>query len=309
MSHPNSPLQPTLRLPHRPPRAVRPSRIRGLTVILFGLTCAGALRAQSGPAAAALAHYDLRGTPEWRIELPADLSEISGLALTPDGALLAHGDERALVWRFDLTTRRPVGRFGLAGHAGVLHGDFEDIAVVGDRLFLVTSAGVVVEGRVAADGRTVPAVRRTPDLRGACEIEGLTWDAPTRSLLLLCKTTRNKRWQGHVVVLAVSVDTWRFEEAPRLLVSEKRLAAVTGEKRFHGSALTWHPRTGTLLLLAGPQRTYAELSRTGEVLGGGRLDKRHRQPEGIAVTPDLSLLISDEAAGGIATITAYAFRP
>jgi uncharacterized protein YjiK len=73
--------------------------------------------------------------------------------------------------------------------------------------------------------------------------------------------------------------------------------------------MTWHPRTGTLLLLAGPQRTYAEISRNGEVLGGGRLDRHHRQPEGIAVAPDLSLLISDEAAGRTATITAYAFRP
>ena len=285
------------------------SRHGVLIASLLGVMSASGLRAQSGTEAGALAHYDLRGAPLWRIELPADLSEISGLALTPDGTLLAHGDERALVWRIDLTTRRPVARFGLGGRSGVLHGDFEDIAVVGDRLFLVTSAGVIVEGRLGADGETVPAVRRTPDLGGACEIEGLTWDAPTRSLLLLCKTTSAKRWQGHVVVLAVSVDTWRFEDMPRLLVSEKRLAAVTGERRFHGSALTWHPRTGTLLLLAGPQRTYAELSRSGAVLGGGRLDKRHRQPEGIAVTPDLSLLISDEAAGRTATITAYAFHP
>ena len=113
-----------------------------------------------------------------------------------------------------------------------------------------------------------------------------------------------------MVVLAVSVDTWKFESTPRLLVSEKHLARVTGEKRFHGSALTWHPRTRTLLLIAGPQRVFAEVSRAGEVLGGGRLSKQlHRQPEGIAVAPDLTLLISDEAAGRAATITAYAYRP
>jgi hypothetical protein len=45
------------------------------------------------------------------------------------------------------------------------------------------------------------------------------------------------------------------------------------------------------------------------VLAGGRLHKdRHRQPEGIAVAPDLTLLISDEASGGKAGITAYAYR-
>lgn len=258
----------------------------------------------------ALAHYSLASAPAWRAELPNDLSEISGLTFAPGGELLAHGDERAVIWRFDLGTRRLVGRFGMADRHGILHGDFEDIAMVGERLFLVTSDGAIVEGRIAADGETTPAVRRTPGLGGACEVEGLTWDAATRSLLLLCKTTRGKRWQGEVVILAVSVDTWRFEKTPRLLVSEKRLARVTGDKRFHGSALTWHPRTGSLLLVAGPQRVFAEVSRTGEVLGGGRLNKGlHRQPEGIAVASDLTLLISDEAAGRTAAITAYAYRP
>ena len=96
-----------------------------------------------------------------------------------------------------------------------------------------------------------------------------------------------------------------------MLVSEKHLARVTGEKRFHGSALTWHPRTRHV---AARGRPAAGVRRgepaTGEVLGGGRLSKQlHRQPEGIAVAPDLTLLISDEAAGRAATITAYAYRP
>jgi hypothetical protein len=283
-----------------------------LTYVILAMVLASPLAGQSDGASGsgALSHYHLGGAPAWRAELPTELSEISGLALAPDGEVLAHGDERAVIWRFDPRTRRPTGRFGLAGRRGVLRGDFEDIAVVGDRLFLVASSGEIVEGRAAPDGQTTPAVRRSAGLGKACEIEGMTWDPPTRSLLLLCKTTRTKGWRGHVAILAVNVDTWRFEQAPRILVPEKRLAAVTGSKQFHGSALTWHPRTGTLLLLAGPQHAYAEISRRGDVLGGGRLDaKLHRQPEGIAVAPDLTLLISDEAAGRTASITAYAYRP
>lgn len=288
------------------------SRSLALILLILAALPTRALTAQADSASVsgALRHYSLRSTPAWRMELPDDLAEISGLAFAPDGALLAHGDERAVVWRIDPRARRVTGRFGLTGRQGILHGDFEDIAVVGERLFLVTSAGVIVEGRILPDGQSMQGIPRTQDLGGACEVEGLTWDAATRSLLLLCKTTRSKRWQGEVVILAVSVDTWKYEKSPRILVSEKHLARVTGEKRFHGSALTWHPRTGTLLLLAGPQQAYAEISRTGQVLGGGPLNKsRHRQPEGIAVAPDLTLLISDEAAGGRAAITAYAFHP
>jgi hypothetical protein len=112
------------------------------------------------------------------------------------------------------------------------------------------------------------------------------------------------------VIVAVSVEDWRFEPEPRLLIQESQLETVTGQKGFSGSAIVRHPRTGTYLLVAGPQRTYAEVSGSGEVLGGGVLDRsRHPQPEGLAIGPDLTLLVSDEGANGRASITGYAFRP
>jgi hypothetical protein len=36
---------------------------------------------------------------------------------------------------------------------------------------------------------------------------------------------------------------------------------------------------------------------------------RHPQPESIAIAPDLTLLIGDEAAGKTATIASYAWHP
>jgi uncharacterized protein YjiK len=255
-----------------------------------------------------LSHYDPAGAPLWRTDLPVALSEISGLAIAEESALYAHGDEQATVYRLDLANRRVTARFGLAGRAGLLHADFEDIQVVGDRVFLVTSEGVIYEAGIGADNRLVEAVRRTPGLGGGCEVEGMAWDPVTRALLLLCKEVKSKKWKDHVV--AVSSESWRVEQAPRLLVPEAQLEAVTGAKRFQGSAIAHHPRTGTWLLLAGPQSAYAEVDARGRVLGGGALDRRrHPQPEGLAVAPDLSLLISDEGAKRAATITAYAYRP
>jgi uncharacterized protein YjiK len=283
-------------------------RPRGtLAVPLLFASVVTVASAQTGRA---LAHYDLTGAASWQEELPAELAEISGLAFAPDGQLLAHGDERGIVWRYDLEGRRAEGRFGLGDGGRVLDGDFEDIAVVGERLFLVTGAGAIYEGRIAPDGQVGNTARRIQGLHGAGEVEGMTWDPGTRSLLLLCKNIQSRLWKDSVVILAVSPDTWRFEKRPRILVPQDRLEKVTGKKGFSGSALTRHPRTGTYLMVAGPERTFAEISAAGEVLGGGRLHKdRHRQPEGIAVAPDLTLLISDEASGGTAGITAYAYRP
>jgi hypothetical protein len=277
--------------------------VRGAIAALLLFAAPGA-RAQS-----ALEHYDLSGPPLWRSQLPVALTEISGLAVS-DGGLYAHGDEQATIYRLDLATRQIAARFGLAGRAGLLHADFEDIQVVGTRVFLVTSGGIIYESAIGRDNRLVEAIRRTPGLGGGCEVEGMAYDPPTRALLLLCKQVKSKKWRDQVVILAVSAETWRMEPAPRVVIPEDRLEAVTGSKRFNGSAIARHPRTGTWLLLAGPQSAYAEVDGTGRVLGGGSLGrKRHPQPEGIAVAPDLTLLVSDEGGKDAATITAYAYRP
>jgi hypothetical protein len=287
----------------------------GLGTILLIPLCsvmgAGLAQAQSdsGEGGSALAHYRLGAVPSRRLKLSSELAEISGIGFTSDGRLLGHGDERGTIWQIDPATGEVGKRFGFGSHGHLLHGDFEDIQVVGQRIFLVTSAGKIFEGREAADGVVVDGVPRSAGLGGACEIEGMASDPSTGSLLLLCKQVQGKRWRGAVVILAISIDTWRFEPEPRILIREKALERVTGAKRFAGSAIVRHPRSATYLLLAGPERAYAEVSATGEVLGGGRLPTElHRQPEGIAIAPDLTLFISDEAAGKHATLTAYAYH-
>jgi hypothetical protein len=252
----------------------------------------------------------LEGTPARRIKLSAGLAEISGIAFTQDGRLLAHGDEQGTIWQIDPASGDVLKRFGFGSHGRLLHGDFEDIQVVGERIFLVTSAGRIFEGREAQNGVIVEAIPRSVGLGGACEVEGLAFDPSSQSLLLLCKQVRSNRWRGDVVILAISINTWRFEPEPRIVIRERALDHVTGTKRFGGSAMVRDPHTGTYLLLAGPQHAFAEVTPKGEILGGGRLPSElHRQPEGIAIGPNLDLFVSDEAAGKHATLIIYAPRP
>ena len=276
--------------------------------LLLALGLAGCADAQSAPAGG-LRQYDLAGAPAGRVELPPELAEVSGLAYTDDGRLFAHGDERAVVYQIDWPAGKVVKRFGIGEGGSALLGDFEDIQVVGDRLFLVTSAGELIEAKEGADGAVVPVVRRTRGLGAACEVEGLSWDEASSSMLMLCKETKGKRWKDQLVILAVNPTTGAFSPEPRLTVAQADLQRVTGGKRFAGSAIVRHPRTRSWILVAGPQRAFAEIDSSGRVLGGGPLsERRHRQPEGLAIAPDLTLLISDEGAGGRGTITGYASR-
>lgn len=272
-----------------------------------GLALLAAGAAESDPA---LPHYALDGKPATQVHLGKEQREISGIAFTADGRLLAHGDEHAVVWQLDPASGKVLKRFGLGRAGRVLKGDFEDIQVVNGRVFLVTSTGEIVAGSEGADGAVVSTANVAEELQGACEVEGLVWDEPTRAFLLLCKDVVSRRWHDAVIVLGVNSETWQLEPEPRMIISKHELERATGTKGFHGSAMVRHPRTGTYLLLAGPEHAYAEVDAAGRVLGGGKLDaKRHRQPEGIAIAPDLSLLISDEGAGKDATLATYAWRP
>ncbi|HJX88744.1 MAG TPA: hypothetical protein VJ277_14350, partial [Gemmatimonadales bacterium] len=177
-------------------------RLGALVIAGLALLVAGA--AGRDPA---LPHYALEGKPTSEVHLDKAQREISGIAFTADGRLLAHGDERGIIYQIDFPGGRVVKLFAIGDASGPLVGDFEDIQVVGDRVFLVTSAGALVEAKLGADGATVPVVRRTRGLRGACEVEGMSWDATTSFMLLLCKEAKGKRWKDSVVILAVDPAT------------------------------------------------------------------------------------------------------
>ena len=105
--------------------------------------------------------------PVARWELPSLLAEISGLTLTADGRLLAHGDEGGDVFEVDYRTGLIIKRFAL-GPDPVTE-DFEAIAVRDSVVMLFTSKGRVFEFAEGDNGQTVPF--RTRALEGRREVE------------------------------------------------------------------------------------------------------------------------------------------
>jgi hypothetical protein len=230
------------------------------------------------------------------MRLPRTLAEASGLASTADGRLFAHDDERAIVYQIDPATGRAVKSFHLGGRG--LRADFEGIEIVGDRFFLVTSAGVLYEFREPADNGE--ARYRTVDtgLARTCEVEGLAHDAQAKQLLLACKTTGGKALAGRLVVFAVRTADLALVSSPRFAIPLGFLEHAGHGTDLHPSAISFQPTSGTVFVLAARERLVVELSRAGAVLGVRPLPKEHPQPEGLAFLADGTMLIADERAGG-----------
>jgi hypothetical protein len=130
------------------------------------------------------------GAPLARWIMPKDLNEISGLALTPDGRLFTHPDERAVISELDYRRGVVIKQF-LLGRRGA-QADFEGIAIAGERMFLLTSNGRLFEFKEGANGATVEYSIHDLELGKECEFEGLGFDSSLNAVLLVCKHVGNK---------------------------------------------------------------------------------------------------------------------
>lgn len=254
-----------------------------------------------------LSNYDLSGAPKI-IDLPSELTEISGITFTPQNRLFAHGDEYADIFEIDKETGKIIKKFTL-GSILAVKGDFEDIAFVKDKFFLVESKGKLYEFSEGSNGEFVKYQTYKTFLSEKNDVEGLCFDNETNSLLLACKGYGGKELGKDKAVYTFSLDNLELEESPRFVISEKDIKNNTAEGKFHPSGIAKNPLSGTFYIIAARGNTIIEVSKTGEVLDQAELPKEfHRQPEGIAFTSDGTLYISNEGAGKTAVITVYKIR-
>lgn len=259
----------------------------------------------SAPLPPLLGRYLFDAEPR-TMELSDNLLEVSGIAFDGEGRLFAHGDEKGVIYELDTASGRITREFTL-GKAGVKE-DFEDIAIVGDRFYMTTSNGVIYEFSSGEDGRNVDFLTHTTGLTAGNDVEGLCHDPATNALLLACKADPGV--PGRVrSVYSFSLAEKRLASVPRWILTIDDLTRGIDRRDFRPSAITRDPATGHFLLMTSADNAIAELDSTGTVLGAIRIRRgEHQQPEGLAISPDGTLYISDEAAEGVATVSAYQKR-
>ncbi|MCC7438371.1 MAG: SdiA-regulated domain-containing protein [Armatimonadetes bacterium] len=257
------------------------------------------------PASSALAGYDFVAPPQF-ITLPSELDEVSGLATTPDGRLFTHNDENGTITEVDAATGSIRKQFQLDGKAASK--DFEGIAIVGKRFFITTSAGVIFEFAEGKSGDAVPATAYQTELSTKNDIEGLCYDPATNALLLACKERAGKGFDDVKAVYAFSLDSMKLIPKPRFLLPMAQLLAASRGDEFNPSGIEFNPRSRSFFVVAAEGKSVVEVSPEGAILGQVKLDKFHRQAEGITFLGDGTLLISDEARGEDPTIARYPLR-
>jgi uncharacterized protein YjiK len=239
--------------------------------------------------------------------IPMELREISGLALTSRGTVLAHDDEIGRIYEIDPKAGIILKRFALAG---LPHGDFEAITVAGTDVYLLESNGKIYKFREGGDGTEVRYSKYDTRLGKECEFESLAFEADSSRLVLVCKKVRTKGANHDMVIYRLPLPLTDSTSPTTITVPISELAGANGWKSFHASDMNIDPVTGNYVVVASHQRALAVITPDGDVVRSGPIPAaaEHNQAEGVAITKDNLLLISDEATHVPADLSVYPWR-
>jgi uncharacterized protein YjiK len=124
----------------------------------------------------------------------------------------------------------------------------------------------------------------------------------------VCKRTLDKEAPKDLVIYRMPLPLNRATFS----VIQVPLQQVVGSnkwKNFRPSDITIDPFTRNYVIIASHEKGLLVLSRDGDVIRSEPLPGEHQQAEGVAITKDSILLISDEANVKPAAITLYKWRP
>ena len=243
--------------------------------------------------------------PIARWVLPDELAELSGLTLTADDRLFTHGDEFGQVFELDYRRGTIVKSFSLG--PPLVMDDFEAIAAVGDSMYMLTAQGIIYRFAEGADGAGVPYTTVDTKLGTLCEFEGMTFDSTANSLVLSCKNVEDSGANETMLLFLWPLDRDSTAVGPpqEIRMSVATIVSGKGWPKIEPSDIAVNPANGNYRIVASGQKGLFEVTKTGEVVFSRALPSGHAQPEGLAMSRDNLMLISDEATTGPAVLTVY----
>lgn len=260
--------------------------IRAALLSLLLAACTAAGEADDGSANAAQPQSGAR-----TLDLPGELREVSGLAVASPTSVFAHNDERPRISEIELATGRVLRSFAFGS---IARDDFEGVAVVDGRIFVITSYGILSSFAPAADGAEVQAEVQDSGAGARCEVEGLSASPRPGELLILCKNVRGRGNRGRLLVLRWTIAANRLEDSP-WLDSGATDALSDARTALAPSSIDWDPRSRRVAILAARQHLLLLLDENGREVERRPLDEgRHPQAEGVAIMPSGEVVVADE---------------
>ncbi len=243
------------------------------------------------------------------LELPEDLSEISGITFLNDSVLVAIQDEDGILFFYNIKQNRILRKQWFADED-----DYEDLAKAGKDMYVVTSKGLLYQIKNFESAN--PQIRSFKTPFGAKHnIEGLAYDPGTNSLLIAPKEDGLDNDETTKEIYRFDLKTMKLQSKPAFTIlldeieshfegdalqeSSKKFLKALGNRNmnrvFKASALAVKEKTGEVYALSAINEIILILDKSGELKKIIQFSgPEFKQPEGIAFSPGGKLYISNE---------------
>lgn len=254
--------------------------------------------------------YDL-SSPKQLISLPKVLKEISGITYWDKHELAGIQDEDGYIFIIDTKKEEVEDEEKFRKD-----GDYEDIAKVGKKLYIVRNDGTLYKVKDFDEKDQETKKYETP-LSDKNDVEGLCYDQLNHRLLLLCKEEAgiDDKIEGMKAVYAFDLEKKKLDKNPVLLLPvaavENRYQEKYGApllKAFKPSALDIHPKTGELYLISSVAHLLVVISPEGGLVDLHLLPASLPQPEGLAFSPSGKLYIASEGKKGKGKVAVFPYQ-
>jgi hypothetical protein len=141
-----------------------------------------------------------------------------------------------------------------------------------------------------------------------CEFESLAYQADSTRLLMACKRSLGESAPKDLIIYRLPLPLKR-ETITAIQVPLHDVIGSNLWKNFRPSDMTIDPFTKNVVIIASHEKGLVVLTPDGDVVRSEPLPGDHQQAEGVAITNDSLLVISDEANVKPAAITLYKWRP
>jgi hypothetical protein len=124
----------------------------------------------------------------------------------------------------------------------------------------------------------------------------VAFDPAANALVLACKNIGIKSLRDFVVIYKYGLAGDSDSLPSRLTIPLAQAIGANGWKGFTPSDISVDPASGHYLLIASQEKGLLRVTPAGEVVWSRPLPPGHEMPEGVAITKDSLLIVSDEAA-------------
>jgi uncharacterized protein YjiK len=252
--------------------------------------------------------YDLSKPQLW--ELGKILMEISGICYNDENnTLLAISDSKKQVFEINY---RNIKLKDFTDKVVPAESDLEDIAKVGDQLFLLSSRGAITEVNANATARDSNSVKvyELPQ-PGKNDFETIYYDPTVKGLVILCKSCAFEKGQHTRSAFRFDLETRRFDTSAFFNISTEDVKKLLKDDnaKFDPSAAAIHPVDKRLYILSSAGTLMVVADTRGKVIEAYNLNPdKFPQAEGIAFAPNGEMFISNEGKYGKPTLSIFPFN-